>query len=176
MNRLFSIVVIGIFGMSLQETPTKKVSDYKSQLSDLQKWGKNLTDDKWYGERFKFVNNKGETKKFMDFETFDRRMFQMMTTQRFNVHLASLEGSWRNDLKKVAAAKIPDSADDPNAIAGSDDLQKMIDDLHKLRADAIASWETQAISIFKDYPKNFNEKDQEHYLKTIKELKKSLEI
>lgn len=155
--------------------PTKKVSDYGKELTDLQVWGKNLTDDKFYEARFKFKDKKtGKESKFSDFPEFDRLMFKMTTTQRFNKHLDILDDAWQDDLKK-AKGKVPDSNGKLDAIAGADDISKMIDSLVSLRKTAVQSWEMQANSIFKNFPKEFEEKDMNLYLKNIKILKESLE-
>lgn len=174
---IFALAVPMIYSQQPTPTPapTKKVSDYTKELSDLQTWGKNLTNDKFYDTRFKFKEKKTDKElKFSDFSEFDRRMFQMTTTQRFNKHLDSLDDAWQEDLKKVKG-KVPDSKGKSDAIAGADDVSKMIENLVVLRKIAVQSWESQANSMFKTFPKEFEEKDMNLYLKNIKILKDSLE-
>lgn len=155
--------------------PPKKVAEYTKKLGDVKIWAKNLTNDKFYDEQFSFKDKKTDKEtKFSEFPPFDRRMFQMTTTQRFNRHLDKLEETWQEELEK-ATGKVPDSKGKADEIAGADDLGKFIADLVKVRKDAVLRWEEQANSVFKDFPKEFTEKDKSLYLKNIKTLKDSLE-
>lgn len=180
-----TLIILGAWPLSItaQKLPTiiksiptpKKVEAYTKQLSDLQTWSKNLNNDKFYEGRFSFKEKDVEKeKKFSEFSLFDRRMFQMTTTQRFSRHLEKLEETWQEELKK-ATDKIPDSKGIAGEVIGADDLGKFIVDLVKIRKEVAQSWETQANSVFKDFPKEFEEKDRTLYLKNIKILKDSLE-
>lgn len=158
------------------EPPKILVEKYQKALADMQNWAKNLTNDKFYEDRFNFkAKDTEKPKKFSEFSEYDRRMFQMLNTQNFNNYLGRLENAWQDELK-AAKGKTPDSKGDPKAIAGADDIAVHVKELIKVRQTAVASWEAQANKMFKDFPKEFkDERERTLYLKNIQTLKESLE-
>ena len=171
MKNLYSIGVAILFASLV--FAQEKVREYKKELSELQNWCKNITNDKFCEEHFTLKEkNTNKEKKFSSLSKFDKLMFQMTITQRFNRHLEKMEQVWQDALEKNTKNKIADSKGKDDVVAGIDDLTKFIEELTKLRKEAIDSWENQANKIFEEYPKEFEENDKKIYIKTIKEFKK----